>query len=390
MGNERAERARRSEPVEGEMKNQLGVAMEAVVDSLSDGVYACDLDRRITYWSKSAERITGWSAADVVGRRCSDNILCHVDKDGHQLCGKEYCPLYRAMTTGTPSTESLLAYARAKDGRRIATLVRVAPIRDHHGRVIGGVETFRDAAEMVHDLERAQAIQQCALRHDLPEDPRVTFSAHYIPHGIVGGDYYAIEKLDGGRYGLFLADVMGHGTAAALYTMYLSSLWDRFHRLLHSPAEFAQRMNDELAAVVKDGQSFATATCGLLDVENRVFRFAGAGSPPLLLMHADGTHQCPECPGLPLAIVHGSTYEETTVPLRQGDALLLFSDGAVEIGNADDQMLGIDGLVDVLKALGYPRAELQMEVLEERLLRYSNAIRLEDDLTLLEVRFHAN
>lgn len=44
-------------------------------------------------WSKSAERITGWTAAEVVGRPCFDNILCHIDKDGHLLCGKEDCPL---------------------------------------------------------------------------------------------------------------------------------------------------------------------------------------------------------------------------------------------------------------------------------------------------------
>ena len=47
--------------------------VKAIIDSLSDGVYVCDLDRRITYWSESAERITGWSAEDVVGTQCFDN-----------------------------------------------------------------------------------------------------------------------------------------------------------------------------------------------------------------------------------------------------------------------------------------------------------------------------
>ena len=79
------------------------VDVGAIIDSLSDGVYVCDRDRRITYWSKSAERITGWKAEDVVGRRCLDDVLCHVDKDGHPLCGEEYCPLHRAIITGTGS-----------------------------------------------------------------------------------------------------------------------------------------------------------------------------------------------------------------------------------------------------------------------------------------------
>ena len=64
------------------MVDLSSVDIRAVIDSFSDGVYMCDLDRRITYWSASAERITGWSAEDVVGRQCFDNILCHIDKDG--------------------------------------------------------------------------------------------------------------------------------------------------------------------------------------------------------------------------------------------------------------------------------------------------------------------
>ena len=201
------------------MEDLAYLAIKAIIDSLSDGVYVCDLDRTIIYWSKSAERITGWTAEDVVGKQCFDNVLCHIDKDDHPLCGEEYCPLHRSMITSTGSTGSLLVYAQAKSGGRIPMHVSVAPLRNAGGEVIGGVETFQDASAVVHDLERARAIQQLALQHDLPEDCRVRFSTYYVPHAIVGGDYYAIEMLGDDRSGLMLADVMGHGVAAALYTM---------------------------------------------------------------------------------------------------------------------------------------------------------------------------
>lgn len=48
-----------------------------LLDNLHDGVYFVDRDRRITFWNKGAERLSGFSAAEVVGRRCSDNILTH-------------------------------------------------------------------------------------------------------------------------------------------------------------------------------------------------------------------------------------------------------------------------------------------------------------------------
>jgi len=358
----------------------------AIIDSLSDGVYVCDRNRRITYWSKSAERITGWTAEDVVGRRCLDDILCHVDKDGHPLCGEEFCPLHRAIITATGSRGSLLVYARGKDGRRIPMEVSVAPIRDASGEVIGGVEAFRDASAVVQDLERAKAIQKLALHDDVPEDARVTFTTHYVPHGIVGGDYYAIRKLDEDRYGLIVADVTGHGVAAALYTMHLSSLWERHHRLLASPVEFTARMNEELVRVVKSDSSFATAVCGVVDLAGGEFRFAGAGGPPVLLVRPAGTFERIENPGLPLAIMEGADYDEVRAAISPGDRLLLFSDGAIEIQNAAEEMLGIDGLTDLLKTQGYPADHIRMDALEEDLLKYSNAIRLEDDLTLLEVR----
>jgi PAS domain S-box-containing protein len=69
------------------MNTQLTLS-SVILDSLSDGVYVCDRNRRIVYWSKSAERITGWTSDDVVGRRCLDDVLCHIDKDNHPLCGE--------------------------------------------------------------------------------------------------------------------------------------------------------------------------------------------------------------------------------------------------------------------------------------------------------------
>ena len=66
---------------------------------------------------------------------------------------------------------------------------------------------------------------------------------------------------------------------------------------------------------------------------------------------------------------------------------MLLTDGAVEIQNIGGETLGLDGLISLLQALHYPQAPLSIERLHERLLRFSSDIRLEDDLTLLEIRF---
>jgi PAS domain S-box-containing protein len=369
------------------MKSVKKITVEALIDSLYDGIYVCDTERQIVYWSKPAVRITGWREEDVIGKHCFDDILCHIDKDGHKLCGSEFCPLHRAMVTGKLSKVSQLVYAQGAKGQRIPMEVVVAPILDDSGKVIGGVETFRDASSTVHDMERAKAIQQMAMKEDVPKDIPLAFAAHYIPHDIIGGDYYSIKDIGNGRYGIVLADVTGHGIAAALYTMHLSSLWNRYHTLTKNPVEFVCSVNKELAAVVKAEGSFATAICGLIDVNEQMFRFASAGGPEPVLMHADGTYECLKSDGLPLGLMADADYDEFSAQIHQGDSLLLFSDGVVEVKNAQGSLLGTEGLIHILRKQGSPKKPLQKEALEEALLKYSNSIRLDDDLTIIEVRF---
>ncbi len=358
---------------------------DVILDSLSDGVYVCDRERKIVYWSKSAERITGWTRDDVLGRRCLDDVLCHVDKDGHRLCGEEFCPLHRSMVTGGSTSVPITVFARAKDGHRVPMQVSVAPIHGADGQIVGGVETFRDVSAMWADLERAKRIQMLSLAADLPDDPRIRFSSFYTPHDIVGGDFFAIRPLDADRYGFFLADAMGHGFAAALHTMHLSSLWDRHQHLLGRPAEFAATVNRELSKVVKD-ESFATAVCGVVDARAKFLRVAAAGGPPVVVLRADGGTLELGSPGLPFGMMDDSQYDEVAADLAAGDRLLVFSDGAFEVHNAEGELLGVAGLLGILKGLGYPAAPLRREAVEEELLKFSNAIRLDDDVTFLEMR----
>jgi PAS domain S-box-containing protein len=373
------------------MKNDSLISAEKIMDFLNDGVYVCDLNRRIVYWSKSAERITGWRSEDVLGRACLEDILSHEDKDGHRLCGAEYCPLHRAMVTGVTTHVPIIVFALCKNGRRVPTQVTTAPIRNEAGEVIGGVETFRDVAPMLIDLERAKRIQSQSMEHKIPDDPRLRFATFYMPHDIVGGDFYAVKALDTDRYGFFLADMEGHGVAAALYTMHLGMLWERHYRLLENPARFAATINKELVSVFGDITTFAAAICGVIDARGATLRYTGAGGPPPLIVNTNGDPKKLKSSGISLGIMEdipeAAAYHEQTAPLAPGDAILIFSDGALEIRNARDEFLGLDGFINILRDLNYPREQLKMNALELALLKFSNEIRLQDDLTIIEARY---
>ena len=116
-----------------------------IVNELEVGVYIVDRFRKITYWNKGAEKLTGYLRQDVVGRFCKDNILVHCDQDGHELCGDE-CPLLSAIGEGT-GTEAQI-YLRHHDGHRVPVRVQALPLRDRSGAVTGAAEIFVERVEV--------------------------------------------------------------------------------------------------------------------------------------------------------------------------------------------------------------------------------------------------
>jgi len=359
---------------------------DQILAGVSHGIYVTDLERRIVYWNEAAAEITGWRASDVLGRSCKDNILRHTDKEGRELCGKESCPLYRAMVTGSGSASPSVVFAQKKEGGRLPVQVSVSPIRNELGTVIGGVEVFQDLSRQMRDLERARQIQALSMTMPANDDPRLRWAFHYAPHDIVGGDYATVERLDQNRHAFLIADVMGHGVAASLYAMHLHSLWESNRSLLAQPSLFMAALNRNLCQLVRDGESFATCLFGLIDLETQTAALCGAGSPPLLLAREKETLPI-KMAGLPLGMMPEAEYETSLISLSTGDGLLFFTDGAIEIADSLGKMLGSEGLASLINAHGFPDTDQAMLSLVEKMLLFSNDIRLPDDLTMLAVRF---
>ncbi|MHC1767787.1 MAG: SpoIIE family protein phosphatase [Verrucomicrobiia bacterium] len=357
-----------------------------ILDSFADGVYITDANRKILFWSRAAARITGWSAEEVVGRTCFDNLLVHADKDGHRLCGEEHCPLHRAIKTGQESQEPLLVFAQHKLGNRIPVEVAVSPILDANHTIIGGIEVFRDVSVLIEDLRRAQLIQRNALGPALPQDPRLDFQVRYTPAELVGGDFYRVEPVGQGRYAILVADVMGHGLASALYTMQIRSLWEEERQFLGAPGELLARFNRHLRELAGSFGYFATAIMLVVDAATGALRVARAGHPAPFLRRKDGTFERLSASGPALGFRPDAAYREKEAHLEPGDAVLCLTDGALEIVDADGNELGEAGLQRLFGELDFGKQTIDLGVLERRLLEHSNAIHLPDDLTLLSIR----
>jgi len=116
----------------------------AIVDNLEEGVYITDRFRKITYWNRGAERITGFLAQDVVGRFCRDNILVHCNEHNQPIC-TQGCPLQEVIRDGVP--REMHVYLRHHDGHRVPAHVRSLPLKDEAGQIAGAAEIFAEHIE---------------------------------------------------------------------------------------------------------------------------------------------------------------------------------------------------------------------------------------------------
>ena len=141
---------------------------ETLLNSMYDGVYFVNRDRKITYWNTGAERLSGYSFAEVVGKHCFNDLLGHVDETGKPLCTSG-CPLSSALADGQVREAEI--YLRHKNGHRVPISVRVLPMRNSAGAIVGAVEVFSDSTAKQRAEKRVGELENLAFRDALTNLP---------------------------------------------------------------------------------------------------------------------------------------------------------------------------------------------------------------------------
>lgn len=154
---------------------------EQLINSLYDGIYFVSVDRIIQYWNKGAEVLTGYTAQEAVGRACYDDFLNHQDEAGCRLClGR--CPLESTLSDGV-RRESEISL-RHRDGHRIPVSVRIGPIFDDNGKLIGAVEIFTDVSAKKKIERRVSKLERMAFRDPLTKIPNRRYTELKVSQAI--------------------------------------------------------------------------------------------------------------------------------------------------------------------------------------------------------------
>ncbi len=106
-----------------------------ILDSVADGVFTVDRDWRITSFNRAAEEITGWKREEALGKSCAE--IFH-----SSICGRN-CAIAESLYSGKPVANRSITI-RTRKGGKVPVSISAAPLTDHEGNIIGGVETFRD------------------------------------------------------------------------------------------------------------------------------------------------------------------------------------------------------------------------------------------------------
>jgi diguanylate cyclase (GGDEF)-like protein/PAS domain S-box-containing protein len=169
-----------------------------ILDNLYDGVYFVNRQRKITYWNEGAERLVGYSSAEALGQTCFSNFLEHVDETGKPLCSLG-CPLSSVMADGQP--RQVEVYLKHKNGHRVPMSLRVLPMRDSAGEIVGAVEVFSDATAQQRAEKRVSELEGLAFRDSLTNLPNRRYMELKVAQALQ--DHQQLSR----EFGLLLLDL---------------------------------------------------------------------------------------------------------------------------------------------------------------------------------------
>lgn len=238
------------------------------------------------------------------------------------------------------------------------------------------------------ELKVVAEIQRSLLPAKLPKIPHLDLAAHYQPSRRAGGDYYDFFPLPAGQWGVFIGDVSGHGTPAAVLMAVTHCIAHTNPGAAAPPGQVLAYLNHHLAThYTAYNQSFVTAFYGVYDPAALTLTYACAGhNPPRLKRCQDGTLlELNGANGLPLGIVDDQAYEQYVQPLQTGDQIIFYTDGITEARDPDGKLFGTDRLDRELE-----NCSLQASALLDAVLgavdAFANGRPADDDRTVIVAR----
>jgi sigma-B regulation protein RsbU (phosphoserine phosphatase) len=238
---------------------------------------------------------------------------------------------------------------------------------------------------MEAQLRVARDVQASLLPARPPALAGYDIAGTNLPTWEIGGDYYDYIPLSGGRLGFVVADVAGKGIPAALI---MASFRATLRATVRKECDICGVVEDlnrfilEFAGISR----FVTGVYGVFDPSGGSLHYVNCGHNPPLLLHSGGGRELLERGGPALGIIEDCRFECATVTLDPGDLMAFYTDGVVELSDAEDVEFGVDRLEGVLRdSIRLPAAEMIRSVVDATRV-FAGRDRYDDDFTLVLIK----
>ena len=260
-------------------------------------------------------------------------------------------------------------------------------LRRHVIAAMEAADLKRRAELLQGELKIAREIQQSLFPKQELKIPGFEVVGWCKPATETGGDYYDWCQLPSKEGFVMLGDATGHGLGPALLIASCRAYVRADLPQNKDIAGFMNRLNARVASDT-DGSRLVTFVGALLDEQTGQMKLMSAGHcPALLVRSATGTLEQLKANGVPLGVVGGTFFQDPeTVQLRQGDRLLVYTDGITEAKDSGGAMFGIERLGQAVMRHSQLEGQAFVEALYHEAMDFSNNAALQDDLTLLSIR----
>ena len=269
-----------------------------------------------------------------------------------------------------------------EDLNLLTVMANVAAIRIEHAR-LNEIEEAERA--MAKDMQQAALIQKALLPSEPPAVPGLDISGATTACRTVGGDYFDFLRFPDGQIGMLVGDVAGKGMPAALL---MSSLQARVQVLFEEAGDLARkigRLNKAVCSNCPDNR-FITFFMTVADPDTGELVYTNAGHNPPLLVRAAGGFEKLGGGGVILGILPMASYTESSMRMKPGDVLVLFSDGVTEAADPSDEDFGEERLAALVASMRErPAAEI-VEAIESAVSEFTQGAPAADDITVVVAR----
>ena len=243
----------------------------------------------------------------------------------------------------------------------------------------------RERDELASEIHLAAEVQQSILPRSVPTVPGFDLAARMYPARTVAGDYYGFILLPSGEIAVVIADVSGKGVAAGLLMPSIEVALRMNAPRFPTTSDLLQLFNNVVCQVTS-GLRFISMFYGKLSPQSHSLEYTNAGHNPPLLIRA-GTDPSPLDKGGPvLGMLPDSKYESERISLRQGDVLVLYTDGAVEAENPAGEQYSAERLSRTVSLHLHQSASELVETIYASVIQFRKTTSLADDLTLVVLK----